>query len=87
MIPCAPKRSDAAIVCARDHLRQVPGLTVVDGPHVDPAKLILVLSGTGADGNAIEQDLLLAGMPVESADRGFHRFAEQRMVVGDDDLT
>ena len=54
---------------ARDRLRQVPGLTVVDGPHVDPAKLILVLSGTGADGNAVEEDLLHAGMPVESADR------------------
>ena len=59
----------SATRAARDRLRQVPGLTVVDGPHVDPAKLILVLSGTGADGNAVEQDLLCAGMPVESADR------------------
>ena len=28
-----------------------------------------MLSGTGADGNSIEQDLLAAGLPVESADR------------------
>ena len=38
-------------------------------PHVDPLKLTLVVSGTGADGNAVEQDLLAAGLPVESADR------------------
>jgi lysine decarboxylase len=42
---------------------------VFDGPSVDPLKLTLVLSGTGADGNLIEQDLLRAGLPVESADR------------------
>ena len=28
-----------------------------------------MLSGTGTDGNAVEQDLIAAGMPVESADR------------------
>jgi lysine decarboxylase len=42
---------------------------VLDGPAVDPLKLTLVLSGTGADGNAVERDLLAAGLPVESADR------------------
>ncbi len=42
---------------------------VLDGPGVDPLKLTLVLAGTGADGNAVEQDLLAAGLPVESADR------------------
>jgi lysine decarboxylase len=42
---------------------------VLDGPDVDPVKLTLVLSGTGADGNAVEQDLITAGLPVESADR------------------
>jgi lysine decarboxylase len=42
---------------------------VLDGPGVDPLKLTLVLPGTGADGNAIEQDLLTARLPVESADR------------------
>ncbi len=59
----------AATRTVRDRLKQVEGLTVLDGPSVDPVKLTLVLSGTGADGNAIEQDLIAAGMPVESADR------------------
>jgi lysine decarboxylase len=59
----------AATRQARDRLRDLEGLVVLDGPHVDPLKLTLVLSGTGADGNAVEQDLLAAGLPVESADR------------------
>jgi arginine decarboxylase len=54
---------------ARDRLKQVEGLTVLEGRGVDPVKLTLVLSGTGADGNAVEQDLIRAGLPVESADR------------------
>ncbi|GAA2394470.1 aminotransferase class I/II-fold pyridoxal phosphate-dependent enzyme [Dactylosporangium salmoneum] len=54
---------------ARDRLRDVDGLTVLDGPGVDPLKLTLLLFGTGADGNLVEQDLLAAGLPVESADR------------------
>ena len=45
------------------------GLRVLDGPNVDPLKLTVALAGTGADGNAVEQDLLAAGLPVESADR------------------
>lgn len=53
----------------RDRLLEIEGLTVLDGPAVDPLKLTLVLSGTGADGNAVEQDLLAAGLPVESAER------------------
>jgi lysine decarboxylase len=59
----------AATRDARDRLRRVDGLTVLDGPAVDPLKLTLVLSGTGADGNVVERDLLAAGLPVESADR------------------
>ena len=59
----------AAAGTARDRLRDVDGLVVLDGPDVDPLKLTLVLSGTGADGNAVERDLLTAGLPVESADR------------------
>ncbi len=59
----------AATHDARERLRVVDGLTVLDGPHVDPLKLTLVLSGTGADGNVVEQDLLRQGLPVESADR------------------
>ena len=54
---------------ARRRLRFVDGLVVLDGPDVDPLKLTLVLAGTGADGIAVEQDLLAAGLPVESADR------------------
>jgi lysine decarboxylase len=54
---------------ARDRLAEVEVLGVLDGPGVDPLKLTLLLPGTGADGNAVEQDLLAAGLPVESADR------------------
>ncbi|MGZ4637474.1 MAG: aminotransferase class I/II-fold pyridoxal phosphate-dependent enzyme [Actinomycetes bacterium] len=54
---------------ARDRLATVPGLRVLDGPQVDPAKLVVVLAGTGADGNAVERDLIERGMPVEMADR------------------
>jgi arginine decarboxylase len=53
----------------RDGLRGIEGLTVLDGPRVDPLKLTLVLSGTGADGNDVERDLIAGGLPVESADR------------------
>ncbi|WP_238008568.1 aminotransferase class V-fold PLP-dependent enzyme [Dactylosporangium sp. AC04546] len=59
----------AATRQARDRLRDVDGLTVLDGPAVDPLKLTLLLFGTGADGNLVEQDLLAAGLPIESADR------------------
>ena len=57
-----------AVRAARVRLAEVAGLQVLDGPDVDPLKLTLVLAGTGADGNDIEQDLLAAGLPVESAD-------------------
>lgn len=53
---------------ARRRLREV-GLQVLDGPAVDPLKLTVVLSASGVDGIAVEQDLLAAGLPVESADR------------------
>lgn len=59
----------SATRAARDRLRALPGLTVLDGPRVDPLKLTMLLSASGADGNAVEQDLLAAGLPVESADR------------------
>ena len=59
----------SAVHAARERLREVEGLVVLDGAGVDPLKLTLVLSGTGADGNAVERDLLAAGLPVESADR------------------
>ncbi|GAA5149374.1 aminotransferase class I/II-fold pyridoxal phosphate-dependent enzyme [Nocardioides marinquilinus] len=54
---------------ARARLAEVPGLVVLDGPHVDPLKLTLLLLGTGADGRAVERDLVAAGLPVEAAER------------------
>jgi len=59
---------------ARSRLRAVPGLVVLegalpDGGRVEGAKLVVVLAGTGADGLAVEADLIAAGFPVEMADR------------------
>ncbi len=47
----------------------MPGLDILDGPGVEPTKLVVLLAGTGAHGHAIEADLIAAGMPVEMADR------------------
>jgi lysine decarboxylase len=58
-----------AVAQARDRLRAVDGLAVLDGPGVDPSKLVVLLAGTGAHGHAVEADLIAAGMPVEMADR------------------
>ena len=57
------------VAAAKGQLRQVPGLDVLDGPGVEPAKLVVLLAGTGAHGIAVENDLIAAGMPVELADR------------------
>ncbi len=63
---------------ARDRLAAIPGLLVVTGRpdghpagplHVDPAKLVVLLAGTGAHGHAVEAELLAAGIPLEMADR------------------
>ena len=63
---------------ARDRLAAVPGLAVVTdrpaghpaGPlRVDPAKLVVLLAGTGAHGHAVEAELLAAGITLEMADR------------------
>ncbi len=59
----------ARVARARTTLSDVPGLDVLDGPGVDPAKLTLVLAGTGADGILVEQDLIALGLPLEMADR------------------
>ncbi|MGE5136660.1 MAG: aminotransferase class I/II-fold pyridoxal phosphate-dependent enzyme [Gemmatimonadota bacterium] len=59
----------AAVAAARRRLREIPGLDVLDGPGVEPSKLVVLLAGTGAHGHAVEADLLAAGMPVEMADR------------------
>ncbi len=57
------------VAAARGRLRQIPGLDVLDGPGVEPTKLVVLLAGTGAHGHAVEADLIAAGMPVEQADR------------------
>jgi arginine decarboxylase len=54
---------------ARQRLARVPGVDVLAGPGVEPTKLVVLLPGTGAHGNAVEADLIAAGMPVEMADR------------------
>jgi lysine decarboxylase len=58
-----------SVAAAKQRLRQVPGLDVLDGPGVEPTKLVVLLAGTGANGYAIENDLVAAGMMVEMADR------------------
>ncbi|MEI4270572.1 aminotransferase class V-fold PLP-dependent enzyme [Klenkia sp. LSe6-5] len=59
----------AAVRRARERLAAVPGLVVLGGAGTDPLKLVLLLPGTGADGVAVEQDLLAADVPVEAAER------------------
>jgi len=57
------------VAAARKRLREVPGVDVLDGAGVEPTKLVVLLAGTGANGNAVEADIIAAGMPVEMADR------------------
>lgn len=57
------------VAAARKRLREVPGADVLDGPGVEPTKLVVLLAGTGAHGNKVEADIIAAGMPVEMADR------------------
>jgi arginine decarboxylase len=57
------------VAAAREQLRGVPGVGVLDGAGVDPAKLVVLLAGTGAHGGLVEADLIAAGMPVEMGDR------------------
>jgi arginine decarboxylase len=59
----------ATVAGARARLAAVPGLAVLDGPGVEPGKLVVLLAGTGAHGHAVEADLIAAGSPVEMADR------------------
>lgn len=54
---------------ARERLREFDGVVVLEGPQVDATKLAVSIAGTGADGVAIERDLIAAVMPVEYADR------------------
>jgi arginine decarboxylase len=57
------------VSASRKRLRDVPGVDVLDGPGVEPTKLVVLLAGTGAHGNKVEDDIIAAGMPVEMADR------------------
>ena len=57
------------VAAARARLREVPGLGVLEGPGVEPTKLVVLLAGTGASGYAVEADLVAQGMPMEMADR------------------
>jgi arginine decarboxylase len=57
------------VAAARDRLRQVPGVAVLDGPGVEPTKLVVLLAGAGAHGIRVEADIIAAGMAVEMADR------------------
>lgn len=52
---------------ARRRLGEIPGLVVVECP--DATKLVLALAGTGAEGFAVEADLLERGVRLEMADR------------------
>jgi lysine decarboxylase len=58
-----------SVAAARARLREVPGLGVLEGPGVEPTKLIVLLAGTGANGYAVEADLVAQGLPMEMADR------------------
>ena len=57
------------VAATRQRLAEVPGVAVLDGPGVDPAKLVVLLAGAGVDGYAVEADLIAARMPVELGDR------------------
>lgn len=58
-----------AVADARETLRNVNGLHVLEGQGMDPTKLTVGLAGTGANGVEVESDLIDAGVPVEMADR------------------
>ena len=58
-----------AVAHARAVLARIPDLIVLDGPGVDPLKLVLLLPGTGATGYAIASELLGHGIDLETIDR------------------
>jgi lysine decarboxylase len=68
-------RSLALAGRARDRLREVPGLLVVDGTNLppgvgfDPTKLTVSLPGTGADGVLVDEELTTQGVTLEYSDR------------------
>jgi len=62
------------VAVARERIGEVPGV-LAPGPddfppgRFDPAKLVVVVAGSGASGIDVEQDLIGADVPVEMADR------------------
>ncbi|MFM5905157.1 MAG: aminotransferase class I/II-fold pyridoxal phosphate-dependent enzyme [Micrococcales bacterium] len=52
----------------REELRAA-GIDVIDGEFIDPLKMVILLAGTGADGNVVEAELLAANIDVEMANR------------------
>ena len=52
----------------RARLRQ-EGIGVIDGPYIDPLKMVILLNSVGADGNAVEAELLAANIDLEMANR------------------
>ncbi|MGH3165133.1 MAG: aminotransferase class I/II-fold pyridoxal phosphate-dependent enzyme [Trebonia sp.] len=57
------------VAMARKRLREVPGIDVLDGPGVEPSKLVVLLAGTGAHGCLVESDLIAAGLAPEMAEQ------------------
>jgi lysine decarboxylase len=55
------------VSAARERLRAIPGIHVSDAS--DPTKLVICLAGTGANGFAVEADLLAEGVRLEMTDR------------------
>ena len=55
------------VAAARERLRAIPGIHVSDAS--DPTKLVICLAGTGANGFAVEADLLAEGVRLEMTDR------------------
>jgi lysine decarboxylase len=60
-------RAIEVVADARARLRRIDGLYVSEAS--DPLKLVLGLAGTGADGFAVEGDLLAVSVRLEMADR------------------
>ena len=45
------------------------GIPVIDGEYIDPLKMVILLSETGADGNLVEAELLAANIDLEMANK------------------
>jgi len=68
---------------AKRRLRAIEGVDVLDGPGVDPTKLVVLLAATGASGYDVEADLLTRHMPLEMADQDT---VIPMLTIADDDV-